>query len=60
MLPCWHLTSKNGLQVSPGMDCLFAQDVVAVNTEEKYCSNIGELTKRIIITPDVDSLLDSI
>ncbi|XP_055807590.1 uncharacterized protein LOC129876233 isoform X2 [Solanum dulcamara] len=46
--------------VSPGMDCSFAQDVVAVNTEEKYCSNIGELTKRIIITPDVDSLLDSI
>lgn len=45
--------------VSPGMDCSFAQDVVAVNTEEKYCSNIGELTKRIIITPDVDSLLDS-
>ncbi|XP_049403788.1 uncharacterized protein LOC125867361 isoform X2 [Solanum stenotomum] len=46
--------------LSPGMDCSFAQDVVAVNTEEKYCSNIGELTKRIIITPDVDSLLDSI
>ncbi|XP_059318441.1 uncharacterized protein LOC132068765 [Lycium ferocissimum] len=46
--------------VSPGMDCSFAQDVVAVNTEEKYCSNIGELTKRLIITPDVDSILDSI
>ncbi|PHT64570.1 hypothetical protein T459_28995 [Capsicum annuum] len=46
--------------VSPGMDCSFAQDVVAVNTEEKYCSNIGELTKRVIITPDVDSILDSI
>ncbi|KAK4373100.1 hypothetical protein RND71_008484 [Anisodus tanguticus] len=46
--------------VSPGMDCSFAQDVVVVNTEEKYCSNIGELTKRVIITPDVDSILDSI
>ncbi|XP_016509974.2 uncharacterized protein LOC107827370 [Nicotiana tabacum] len=46
--------------VSPGMDCAFAQDVVAVNTEEKHCSNIGELTKRIIVTPDVDSILDSI
>lgn len=46
--------------VSPGMDCSFAQDVVAVNTEEKYCSNIGELANRVIITPDVDSILDFI
>ncbi|CAN4121213.1 unnamed protein product [Withania somnifera] len=46
--------------VSPGMGCSFAQDVVAVNTEEKCCSNIGELTNRVIITPDVDSILDSI
>ncbi|CAN4081150.1 unnamed protein product [Withania somnifera] len=47
--------------VSPGMDCSFAQDVVVVSTEEKYCSNIiGELTNRVIRTPDVDSILDSI
>ncbi|KAF8406792.1 hypothetical protein HHK36_005913 [Tetracentron sinense] len=45
--------------VSSGSDCLFAQDVVAINTEEKHCCIVGELNKRAIITPDVDSLLNS-
>ncbi|KAF8370131.1 hypothetical protein HHK36_031826 [Tetracentron sinense] len=44
--------------VSSGSDCLFAQDVVAINTEEKHCCIVGELNKRAIITPDVDSLLN--
>ncbi|KAK9060833.1 hypothetical protein SSX86_021539 [Deinandra increscens subsp. villosa] len=43
-----------------GLDCSFAQDVVAIHTEEKSCCNIGELNKRAIITPDIDSILDSI
>ncbi|KAI7751752.1 hypothetical protein M8C21_018237 [Ambrosia artemisiifolia] len=46
--------------VSGGLDCSFAQDVVAVHTEEKSCCNIGELNKRAIITPDIDSILDHI
>ncbi|MCE3052417.1 hypothetical protein HAX54_052566 [Datura stramonium] len=45
--------------IKPAME-LGLMDVVSVNSEEKYCSNIGELTKRVIITPDVDSILDSI
>ncbi|KAL3535542.1 hypothetical protein ACH5RR_004003 [Cinchona calisaya] len=45
--------------VSVGLDCLFAQDVVAVNAEEKHCCTLGELNKRVIITPDVDSILDA-
>lgn len=48
------------LQVSPGMNCDFAQDVVVVNQAEKGCGIIGELNKRAIITPDVDSILASI
>ncbi|KAH7519270.1 uncharacterized protein LOC107424091 isoform X2 [Ziziphus jujuba] len=43
--------------VSSGMDCGFAQDVVAINNAEKHCCIIGELNKRIILTPDVDSIL---
>ncbi|KAL2501418.1 RNA polymerase III RPC4 [Forsythia ovata] len=45
--------------VSAGLDCVFAHDVVALNTEEKHCCSVGELNKRVVITPDVDSILDS-
>ncbi|KAL7001515.1 hypothetical protein U1Q18_002667 [Sarracenia purpurea var. burkii] len=45
--------------VSAGLDCVFAQDVIAINTEEKHCCIIGELGKRAVITPDVDSVLNS-
>lgn len=48
------------VQVSSGMDCVFAQDVVAVNSAEKHCCIVGELKKRATITPDVESILDSI
>ncbi|CAI9782682.1 unnamed protein product [Fraxinus pennsylvanica] len=45
--------------ISAGLDCAFAQDVVAINTEEKHCCSVGELSKQVVITPDVDSILDS-
>ncbi|XP_004495578.1 uncharacterized protein [Cicer arietinum] len=44
--------------VSSGMDCSFAQDYAAMNTAEKHCSIIGEITKHATITPDVDAALD--
>ncbi|KAJ3669063.1 hypothetical protein LUZ60_011013 [Juncus effusus] len=44
--------------VNPGSDCKFAQDVVAVN--QKQFAVIGQLGKRVIVTPDVDSMMDSI
>ncbi|XP_059624899.1 DNA-directed RNA polymerase III subunit rpc4-like [Cornus florida] len=44
--------------VSPGSDCVFGQDVVAINTIDKSCSMLGELNKRAIVTPDIDSLLN--
>lgn len=43
-----------------GSSCVFAQDVVTMNAAEKHCCVVGELTKRVILTPDVDSILDSI
>lgn len=46
--------------VSPGVECSFAQDVVAINTAEKQCCQLGELGKRAVVTPDVDFLLDNL
>ncbi|KAJ4838930.1 hypothetical protein Tsubulata_003665 [Turnera subulata] len=46
--------------VSPGSDCIFAQDVMAINTAAKHCCGIGELGKRAVVTPDLDSLLNSV
>lgn len=46
--------------VSPGSSCVFAQDVVAINTVDKDCCVLGELSKRAVVTPDLDSLLDSV
>lgn len=45
--------------ISPGMDCVFAQDVVAINTTEKHCCVVGELNKHATVTPDVESILNS-
>lgn len=46
--------------VSPGVECSFAQDVVAINTAEKQCCQLGELGKRAVVTPDVDFLLNNL
>ncbi|KAL2541932.1 RNA polymerase III RPC4 [Abeliophyllum distichum] len=43
--------------VSPGSDFTFAQNVVAVNTVDRHCCELGELRKRAVLTPDIDSLL---
>lgn len=45
--------------VSPGSDCTFAQHVAAMNTTKKYFCDLGELDKRAVVTPDIDSLLES-
>lgn len=46
--------------VSSGMNCDFSQDVVAINTTEKKFCIIGELNKRAVVTPDIDSVLNGI
>ncbi|KAG1338098.1 DNA-directed RNA polymerase III subunit RPC4 [Cocos nucifera] len=46
--------------VSPGVKCVFAQDVAAINTKEKHCCILGEIDQRAVVTPDVDALLDQI
>ncbi|KAF9685659.1 hypothetical protein SADUNF_Sadunf03G0077400 [Salix dunnii] len=46
--------------VSPGSECTFAQDVMAINTARKDCCAIGELGKRAVVTPDIEFNLNSV
>lgn len=46
--------------ISPGVSCVAAQDVVAINTVDKDCCALGELGKRAVVTPDIDSLVDNV
>ncbi|KAG7954997.1 hypothetical protein I3843_11G049200 [Carya illinoinensis] len=46
--------------VTPGSDCVFSQDVAAINLAEKQCCVLGDLGKRAVVTLDVDSLLDGV
>lgn len=44
--------------VSPGTDCVFAEEIVALNAKEKLYCVIGELSKHAVVTPDIYSLLN--
>ncbi|OEL38456.1 hypothetical protein BAE44_0000524 [Dichanthelium oligosanthes] len=46
--------------VSSGSNCKFVQEVAAINTREKHCCTVGEISKRAVITPDIDYMLGSI
>ncbi|XP_075492920.1 uncharacterized protein LOC142530896 isoform X1 [Primulina tabacum] len=46
--------------VSPGSECTFAQNVVAINTSDRHCCELGAVMKRAIVSPDIDSLLDNV
>ncbi|KAG8381537.1 hypothetical protein BUALT_Bualt06G0132000 [Buddleja alternifolia] len=43
--------------VSPGSECISAQNVAAINTSGKHFCLIEDLNKRAIVMPDIDSLL---
>jgi DNA-directed RNA polymerase III subunit RPC4 len=42
------------------MNCAFAQEAVAINTNKKHCCSLGEVNKRAIVTPDINYLVDSL
>ncbi|KAA0044650.1 DNA-directed RNA polymerase III subunit rpc4-like [Cucumis melo var. makuwa] len=46
--------------VSSGSDCSFLQHVVAINTEKGQCCDLGDIGKRVVVTPDISSLLNSV
>jgi DNA-directed RNA polymerase III subunit RPC4 len=39
---------------------MFTQEVAAMNTREKHCCTFGEISKRAVVTPDIDYLLGSV
>ncbi|KAL5718673.1 hypothetical protein ACHQM5_011551 [Ranunculus cassubicifolius] len=45
--------------VSPGSECMFAQNVAAINVEEKHCIDLGDVDKGLVVTPDIESLLNA-
>ncbi|KAK4431666.1 DNA-directed RNA polymerase III subunit RPC4 [Sesamum alatum] len=46
--------------VSPGSDCTFAQSVMAIDTTNRDCCDLGALNKRAVVTPDIDFLVDNV
>jgi DNA-directed RNA polymerase III subunit RPC4 len=44
----------------PGTECTFSQELCAVNTTTKRCAFLGEVHKRIVLTPDVSNVLPDI
>ncbi|XP_057488990.1 uncharacterized protein LOC130774966 [Actinidia eriantha] len=44
--------------VAPGVSCTFTQDAVAINTVDRNCCLLGELSKRAVVTPDDVMKLD--
>ncbi|XP_073293025.1 uncharacterized protein [Primulina huaijiensis] len=46
--------------VSPGSECTFAQNIVAINTSDRHCCELGALMKRAVVSPDIDSMLDNV
>lgn len=45
------------LDALPGTECTFAQELCAVNTSTKQCGFVGEVYKRIVLTPDINNVL---
>ncbi|XP_044505022.1 DNA-directed RNA polymerase III subunit RPC4-like isoform X2 [Mangifera indica] len=46
--------------VSPGSDCSFSQDVAAINTKDGNFCVLGEVDKRVVVTPGIDSMFDKV
>jgi DNA-directed RNA polymerase III subunit RPC4 len=42
------------------MNCAFAQEAVAINTNKKHCCSLGEVNRRAIVTPDIEYLVGSV
>lgn len=42
------------------MESVFAQDAVVVNTAKKECCTVGEISKQVTITPDIDAIIENV
>lgn len=48
------------LDALPGTECMFAQEVAAVNVAAKRCAFVGEVHKRVVLVPDVTEVLQDL
>ena len=55
MKPC-----MNCLQVTAATQPSFLQHAVHVDTEKKRLSVLGEVNRRFVVSPNIDSLLESL
>lgn len=46
------------MQAMPGTSCVFAQELAAINPVAKHCLFLGDIRQRVVLTPDIDRLLD--
>ena len=55
------MLGENTLDVAMGMPCGFLQELVGIRTEQEQpeMTVIGQLSHRLICTPDLESLLDT-
>lgn len=44
--------------VSQGMPVAFLQDLMALNVKEGQYHSLGEVNKRMVVSPDIANLLD--
>jgi hypothetical protein len=45
-------------QAMPGTNCVFAQELAAVNPVDRHCLFLGDIHQRVVLTPDIDRLLN--
>lgn len=53
----WLQIGDVDYKVEPGLDCAFAQQVLAVDIEAESCHYLGPISDRLVCSVDVDSLL---
>ncbi|KAK6779336.1 hypothetical protein RDI58_021520 [Solanum bulbocastanum] len=52
-----NCVAELGLLVSPGVNHSFCQDVVVINTGDKYFARLGKLNKNVVVSLDLDHVL---
>ena len=47
------------LQAVTGSECVFAQELVGVNSTSQHCCFLGDMTKKVIVVPCLDEFLET-
>eukprot|EP00850_Spirogloea_muscicola_P018762 SM000175S03309 [mRNA] locus=s175:188215:190989:+ [translate_table: standard] len=48
------------LDALPGATCVFHQELAAIDTVSRECFFLGDVSQRVVLTPDVESLLANV